>query len=88
MHKLRVYETVSDPVSREICGYLLVRGGVHARAYALALKHLTSVEMDKMLPIPNIPTYKIPEARRYMDEGVHRRLYRFGSKDYSELAAI
>jgi Mn-containing catalase len=24
-HKLRVYENVNDPVSREVCGYLLVR---------------------------------------------------------------
>jgi Mn-containing catalase len=23
IHKLRVYETVNDPVSREVCGYLL-----------------------------------------------------------------
>ncbi len=38
LHKLRVYETLSDPTGREVCGYLLVRGSVHAHAYALALK--------------------------------------------------
>ena len=38
LHKLRVYETLTDPTGREVCGYLLVRGGVHAHAYALALK--------------------------------------------------
>jgi Mn-containing catalase len=40
LHKLRVYETLSDPTGREVCGYLLVRGSVHAHAYALALKNL------------------------------------------------
>lgn len=88
IHKLRVYETVDDPVSREICGYLLVRGGVHAHAYALALKHLTGVDMTKMLPVPNIPTETFPEARRYLQEGAHRRLYRFSPKDYAEIGAI
>jgi Mn-containing catalase len=38
LHKLRVYETLTDPTGREVCGYLLVRGGVHAHAYALALE--------------------------------------------------
>ena len=38
LHKLRVYETLSDPTGREVCGYLLVRGSVHAHAYALALR--------------------------------------------------
>src|SRR5260221_3618448 len=88
IHKLRVYETVSDPVSREICGYLLVRGGVHAHAYALALKHLTGVDLTKMLPVPNIPTEKFPEARRYLESGSHRRLYKFSPNDYAEIAAI
>ncbi|MGK9168107.1 manganese catalase family protein [Inquilinus limosus] len=88
IHKLRVYETVDDPVSREICGYLLVRGGVHAHAYALALKHLTGVDMTKMLPVPNIPTEKFAESRRYLQEGAHRRLYRFSPSDYAEIGAI
>ncbi len=45
LHKLRVYETLTDPTGREVCGYLLVRGSVHAHAYALALKKLTGVEI-------------------------------------------
>jgi Mn-containing catalase len=44
-----------DPTGREVCGYLLVRGSVHAHAYALALKQLTGVDIEKMLPTPNIP---------------------------------
>ncbi|HEY8610329.1 MAG TPA: manganese catalase family protein, partial [Roseomonas sp.] len=55
LHKLRVYETLSDPTGREVCGYLLVRGSVHAHAYALALKKITGVELEKFLPTPNIP---------------------------------
>ena len=88
MHKLRVYETLSDPTGREVCGYLLVRGSVHAHSYALALEKLTGVDMKKMLPTPNIDLSKIPECQKYLDEGSHRRLYRFGSKDYADMAAI
>jgi Mn-containing catalase len=88
LHKLRVYETVSDPTAREVCGYLLVRGGVHAHAYALALKKITGVEIEKMLPTPNIPLDKIPESQKYLEEGSHRRLYRFSPSDYTEMAGI
>ena len=88
LHKLRVYETVSDPTSREVCGYLLVRGSVHAHAYALALKKITGVDLDKFLPTPNIPLSKIPESQKYLDEGSHRRLYTFSPNDYKEMAGI
>ena len=54
IHKLRVYETMTEPTGREVCGYLLVRGSVHAHAYALALKKITGVEIEQMLPTPNI----------------------------------
>lgn len=72
---LRVYETLSDPTGRKVCGYLLVRRSVHAHAYALALKTLTGVAIVKMLPVPNIPLGNIPEWQKYLDEGTHRRLY-------------
>ena len=88
IHKLRVYETLTDPTGREVCGYLLVRGSVHAHAYALALKKITGVEIEKMLPTPNIDLSKIPECQKYLQEGSHRRLYRFGSPDYAEMAGI
>ncbi|MFC7475236.1 manganese catalase family protein [Dankookia sp. GCM10030260] len=88
LHKLRVYETLSDPTGREVCGYLLVRGSVHAHAYALALKHLTGVEIEKMLPTPNIPLGNIPECQKYLDEGSHRRLYTFSPSDYKDIAGI
>lgn len=88
LHKLRVYETMTEPTGREVCGYLLVRGSVHAHAYALALKKLTGVAIEQMLPTPNIPLDRIPECQKYLVEGSHRRLYRFGSPDYAEAAGI
>lgn len=88
LHKLRVYETMTEPTGREVCGYLLVRGGVHAHAYALALKKLTGVDIEKMLPTPNINLDKIPESAKYLAEGSHRRLYQFSPKDYKEMAGI
>ncbi|HSI39083.1 MAG TPA: manganese catalase family protein [Xanthobacteraceae bacterium] len=88
LHKLRVYESLTDPTGREVCGYLLVRGSVHAHAYALAIKKLTGVELEKMLPVPNIPLAGIPECQKYLDEGSHRRLYTFSPKDYKEMSGI
>ncbi|SHJ81789.1 Mn-containing catalase (includes spore coat protein CotJC) [Roseomonas rosea] len=88
LHKLRVYETLSDPTGREVCGYLLVRGSVHAHSYALALKQITGVALEKFLPVPNIPLDKIPECQKYLDEGSHRRLYTWSPADYKEIAGI
>lgn len=88
LHKLRVYETMTEPTGREVCGYLLVRGSVHAHAYALALKQLTGVAIEKMLPTPNINLDRIPECQKYLAEGSHRRLYRFSPSDYKEAAGI
>ena len=34
-----------NPAARQMLGYLFTRGGVHARAYAMALEKLTGVEM-------------------------------------------
>ncbi|SFK29560.1 manganese catalase family protein [Methylorubrum salsuginis] len=88
LHKLRVYETLTDPTGREVCGYLLVRGSVHAHAYALALKKITGVEIEKFLPTPNIDLSKIPESQKYLQEGSHRRLYTWSPKDYREIAGL
>lgn len=88
IHKLRVYETMTEEVGREVCGYLLVRGSVHAHAYALVLKKLTGVAIEKMLPTPNINLDKIPECRKYLGEGKHRLLYTNSPSDYKAMAAI
>ncbi len=88
IHKLRVYETMKEPTGREVCGYLLVRGSVHAHAYALALKKITGVEIEKMLPTPNINLSKIPECQKYLDEGSHRRLYTWSPDHYKDMGGI
>ncbi|HEX8416304.1 MAG TPA: manganese catalase family protein [Methylobacterium sp.] len=88
VHKLRTYETMTEAVGREVCAYLLVRGSVHAHAYALVLKKLTGVEIEKMLPVPNINLDKIPECRKYLGEGKHRILYTNSPSDYKEMAGI
>ena len=51
-------------------GYLFVRGGVHALAYAKALEQLTGVQMSKMLPIPRIENKMFPEAKKFEAEGL------------------
>ena len=79
-HKLRVYEMTDNPAARQMLGYLFVRGGVHAHAYALALEELTGVEMKKMLPIPKIENVALPESRPFEAKGLHRKLYRFSPK--------
>ncbi|HEY8532064.1 MAG TPA: manganese catalase family protein [Limnochorda sp.] len=86
--KLRVYEMTDNPVAREMVGYLLVRGGVHALAYAKALETLTGVEIPKLLPVPKIENSKFPEARKYEAMGFHRKLYRFSPEDYKAIAKI
>ena len=88
IHKLRVYETMTEATGREVCGYLLVRGSVHAHAYALVLKKLTGVQIEKMLPTPNINLDRIPECRKYLAEGKHRYLYTNSPADYKNMAGI
>ena len=66
----------------------MVRGGVHQAAYALALRKITGVEVTKMLPIPNIDDSKIPEARKWQEQGSHRRLYTFSPTDYKNVAGV
>ncbi len=88
IHKLRVYETMVDPTGREVCAYLLVRGSVHAHAYALALKKITGTAIETMLPVPNIDLDRIPECRKYLNEGSHRKLYTNSDGDYTEMSAI
>ncbi|HWQ90625.1 MAG TPA: manganese catalase family protein [Clostridia bacterium] len=86
--KLRVYQMTDNPAARMMLGYLFVRGGVHALAYAKALESLTGVDMKKMLPIPNVANKTFPEARRLMEQGLHMQLYRFSPDDYKEAATI
>lgn len=88
MAKIRVYEMTDHPVARQMLGYLFVRGGVHALAYAKALETLTGVDVKKMLPIPRIPDADFKEAKPFIEQGYHRRLYRFSLEDFKDITAI
>ena len=88
MGKIRVYESTQNPVAREMVGYLIVRGGVHQEAYAKALSDLSGVDVTKLLPVPEIDSTKFPHARKYIDQGFHRILYRFSPDDYRQIGEI
>ena len=87
-NKLRVYQMTRDPAAREMLGYLFVRGGVHAVAYGKALETLTGVKMNDMLPIPKIGNEVFPEAKKFMDQGSHTKLYRMSPADYKNVGQI
>jgi Mn-containing catalase len=52
--KSRFYEMAPDPTSRAMCGYLLVRRGLHIVAYAKALEKLSGTPVGGLLPIPDM----------------------------------
>lgn len=87
-HKMRVYQMTENETARELIGYLLVRGSVHAVAYARALEEVTGVNMTKMLPVPDLDNSKFDHAHKYEAMGVHRKLYRFSDDDYQLLNRI
>ncbi|KAA9349275.1 MULTISPECIES: manganese catalase family protein [Larkinella] len=87
-NKMRVYEMVSDPTARTMIGYLLVRGGLHVVAYAKALEKLTGVEVTKLLPIPNLSNNAFPEAKKFMENKLHLKLYTFSKEDYQTAGLI
>jgi len=87
-NKIRVYQMVDDPTARKMVGYLLVRGGTHAVAYARALEKLTGVELMKLFPIPDISNDKFPETREWQEKGYHNTMFTFSPNDYREFSAI
>src|SRR5918997_5227113 len=88
MAKIRVYEMTDHPIARQMLGYLFVRGGVHALAYAKAIEELTGVNVKKMLPIPAIPDSAFKETKQWEDQASHRTLYRFSETDFNNLSAV
>ena len=88
MHKHRCYQMTTNQAARDVIGYLMVRGGVHQAAYAMALRKATGVEVTKMLPTPNIDDSKIPETRKWQAIGSHRTLYTFSESDYADAAGV
>ncbi len=88
MHKHRCYQMTTNQAARDVIGYLMVRGGVHQAAYALALRKVTGVEVTKMLPTPNIDDAKIPEARKWQAMGSHRKLYTWSPDEYADVKGV
>ncbi|WP_082234442.1 manganese catalase family protein [Halobacillus massiliensis] len=87
-HKMRVYEMTDHPTAREMIGYLLVRGGTHALAYAKAIEIATGVDVKKMLPIPNLDNSQFDYARKYEDQGLNNVLYTWSDTDYKDINQI
>lgn len=87
-HKMRVYEMTDHPIAREVIGYLLVRGGVHINAYGKALEILTGANITRMLPVPEVDNRKFDAARKWEEQGTHRKLYTFSDEDYQDIAQI
>lgn len=87
-NKIRAYQMVTDPCARTMIGYLLVRGGLHVYAYALALEKITGVDVKKIMPVPDLSNAKFPEARKFMEHGLHRELYTFSPNAYLEAGLI
>ena len=84
-----MYETTSDPTVRELTGFLLVRGSTHVIAYAKALEKLSGgVEVSKLFPIPNLSTNKIPESKKYVEQGLYNTMYSFSLEDISKVSQI
>jgi hypothetical protein len=52
------------------------------------LQTLTGVEMKKMLSIPKIEDIQLPESKKFIEGGWHRRFYRFSPGNYKEVSAI
>ncbi len=86
--KLRVYEMTTHPCAREIIGYLLVRGTLHAVAYGKALEKLTGVNMTGLLPIPKIENADLPESAKFIEQGLAQKLYRWSPNDYQNMGLI
>ncbi|WP_070120925.1 manganese catalase family protein [Bacillus marinisedimentorum] len=87
-HKMRVYEMTDHPTAREMIGYLLVRGGTHALAYAKAIEIVTGVDVKKMLPVPNLDNSQFDYARKYEEQGLNNILYTWSDSDYKDIKQI
>lgn len=87
-HKMRVYEMTDHPVARTMIGYLLVRGGVHIVAYSKAIEIITSVNVTKMLPVPDLSNTKFDYARPFEEQGLGNILYTWSDRDYQDIGLI
>jgi hypothetical protein len=75
--------------SRAMCGYLLVRGGVHIVAYAKALEKLTDTPVGGLLPIPDVSNKKFPKAMALEAQGLHTIMWKWCPSDtYTQVGEI
>lgn len=86
--KLRVYEMCDNPAARALCGYLLVRGGVHQLAYAKAVERLTGANLMPMFPLPDIRSDRIDECKKHLATDEHTKVYRFSPDDFRQMHLI
>ncbi|KUP08434.1 manganese catalase [Bacillus coahuilensis m2-6] len=87
-HKMRVYEMTDHVTAREMIGYLLVRGGTHALAYAKAIEIVTGVEVQKLIPVPDLSNSRFDFAKKYEEEGLNNILYTWSDTDYKDINQI
>lgn len=45
-------------------------------------------DITKLLPMPEIDSTQFPHARKYIDQGFHRIVYRFSPDDYKQISEI
>ena len=88
LHKMRVYEMTTHPTAREMIGYLLVRGGTHALAWAKAIEMATGVDVGKMLPVPSPDNSQFDHAKKFMEQGLHNVLYTWNEPEYRDINKI
>ena len=88
LHKLRVYETLCDPTGREVCGYLLVRGGVHATPMPLRSRS-SPASISRRCCQRRTSTWMKSLKARSIWRGLTAVSYRFSPNDlYKEMAGI
>ena len=46
------------------------------------------MDITKLLPVPESSSTRFPHAKRFMDRGFHRLLYRFRPDDYRQIGEI
>jgi len=82
-------QTPSAKVQRRVGKYFLFASErVHIVAYAKALEVLTGVNLKPMFPIPDLDNSKFPEAKKLEDEDLHRIMFRWSPKDFTEIGQI
>jgi Mn-containing catalase len=88
-HKMRVYEMTEHETAREMIGYLLVRGGTHILAFAKALEIATGVNVEKMVPVPDLSNTKFDHALKFEQQGLANVLYTWNDVgDYTDIRQI